>query len=227
MAVGEGQVADTAPHQRPPVTCPECLKDYDDPRKLAFHLERHREVLGPVYSPRGKSRSEPCPKGCGRHLPSSREYREHVPLCDGLAPITKEEARLRRERKDEREIAAVMEKQEKRESAARGRDQAVADAGHEERKEPTMAMQKCDECGKECSGGTGLSAHQRAAHGRKARSRKPGTRRRTPAAAPAKGASTTGDALRADAERCREQAQELEEKAEKLEEMAKQVEALL
>lgn len=70
--------------------CPECHEHFETPDGLGAHLERHREVLPPADpSPRGKPRSVPCPKECGRHfdIKNKKELGHHIPLCDGSAPI--------------------------------------------------------------------------------------------------------------------------------------------
>lgn len=220
MLPGEGQLAETIEHRRPPATCPECLKEYEDPRKLAFHLERHREVRPPVFSPRGEARSTPCPKGCGRHFGDTRNFREHVPLCKGEPPISREQSRAERQRREDAKIAQALEAQREREEDARGRDQAAADAIREERKEQTMV--KCDECGKQCANGTGLSAHMRGVHGAKKKRERPGGGRREQPTS-----TSPGDGLRIKAVIYRQQAEELNKKADQLEELAKQADALL
>jgi len=68
--------------------CPECRVPYGDAEGLSMHLERHREVLPPSYDPGTKElMSRPCPKDCGRHFLSKREYKEHSELCDGSKPL--------------------------------------------------------------------------------------------------------------------------------------------
>jgi len=76
---------------RSPATlrCPACGGEpFPDPRRLAIHMERHREVLSPVReSGTGRELSHRCPKGCGRNFPTLLEFREHSPVCDGSEPL--------------------------------------------------------------------------------------------------------------------------------------------
>lgn len=128
-------------HRRPPSVCPECLKEYDDPRKLAFHLERHREVKGPVYAIRGALRSRECPKKCGRHFLHPKEYREHAPLCDGQQPITREQTLETRKHIQDGKLAEAKETQLQREEEARARASRVSDALPKNR-EPRKVRQR-------------------------------------------------------------------------------------
>ncbi len=70
--------------------CPECPERFEKPEDLGPHLERHREITKAAPpSPRGKPRSFPCPKDCGRHFPklTGEDFRAHYKLCDGSVPI--------------------------------------------------------------------------------------------------------------------------------------------
>lgn len=70
------------------VICPECKAPFKDIDKMAFHLERHREVVAETRHRRtGKVLSKPCPRKCGRHFSHWKEYEEHVKLCDGKQPL--------------------------------------------------------------------------------------------------------------------------------------------
>ena len=78
-----------------PLLCPECFLEFT-PNEMGTHLERHREVLGPLFSKRGLPRSKACPKKCGRYFPlilSTRrraphmDYKIHTALCDGKPPL--------------------------------------------------------------------------------------------------------------------------------------------
>ena len=76
------------PHKRPPNFCSYCKdeKPWDDPREFGLHLERHREMMPPIYL-KGKLVSTECPQKCGRHFFRPSHYREHVPLCNGETPL--------------------------------------------------------------------------------------------------------------------------------------------
>jgi uncharacterized C2H2 Zn-finger protein len=99
--VGQKREAAVAEERAKFFECPECHEHFQTPEGLGSHLERHREVLPAAPpSPRGKPRSLPCPRDCGRHFPlkEKREYTAHVALCDGSAPIA---AVIEEERKEE------------------------------------------------------------------------------------------------------------------------------
>ncbi len=181
-------------------TCPECLEEFQDPRKLALHLERHRPVDGPLLKKRSQELlTQPCPKDCGRHFRGSRDYREHTLLCTGEKPIPHWEAtRLR----------AI------REAAARKKTMAVRGDATKE----VIPMVTCPKCDKECADERGLSAHMRSHKGKKPRAAKKGKRR----GPKPKGARTTkglGQSLRDKAEEYREKADRLEAIADELDQL--------
>lgn len=76
---------------RSPATliCPGCGgKPFPDARRLAVHLERHRDVQAALRDhATGRELSHACPAGCGRSFPSLVEFREHAPICDGRPPL--------------------------------------------------------------------------------------------------------------------------------------------
>lgn len=128
--------------------CPECRTPYPEADAFAKHLERHREVLPAQYSVRGKLKTKPCKKGCGRHLKKASEIRGHEKLCDGSRPLAHGES------PEVTPIKAPIERKEE------------------------MPDYTCDLCSQECGGGAGLAAHKRSKHGVKRRGRKPGRRSR-------------------------------------------------
>lgn len=68
--------------------CEACSFRAIDARNLAIHLERHRPVEPPSFDrDTGKITSFRCPQKCGRNFTTLTRYRDHVPLCDGQAPI--------------------------------------------------------------------------------------------------------------------------------------------
>lgn len=187
--------------------CPECEFE-DSPRKLAFHLERHREVTPAQHHHRtGKALTTPCPEKCGRHFLSPRDYREHVPLCDGSAPIVKgmrpEAEQLRKEL-----------------------------GPHLNRLPPERTvredeMEKCDVCGKECKSKAALGQHKYHAH--KKKGKKPRGDARKPAPPPGRGPRLGRDTSNSAAlgHQLREQAAAHRKKADRLESMAEEVESLV
>jgi hypothetical protein len=193
-----------------PPTCPECNPPAEFSRleELSAHLERHREVKGPVYDPKSKTlMSRPCPHDCGRHFISKAEYKDHTALCDGSPPIVKinEEAE---------ELKVEM-----------GLKLAKKEDG----------MLKCPDCPKTFERPAALGAHRRWRHGRNARSPEkdvpaPAPRRAArgpqPVAdpQPAPVAAPNGSNM---IELLREKAAEHRRKADRLEEMAVELESLL
>lgn len=83
---------------RSPATlrCPACGGNpFPDPRRLAVHLERHREVQAAVVDHgTGRELSHRCPADCGRHFQTLVEFREHAPVCDGKPPLPPLDGRM-------------------------------------------------------------------------------------------------------------------------------------
>lgn len=71
--------------------CPECPERLLSLEALGQHLERHREITAPAApSKRGRPKSRPCPKNCGRFFPligNNEDWKSHTALCDGSEPI--------------------------------------------------------------------------------------------------------------------------------------------
>jgi hypothetical protein len=202
-----------------PLTCPECLVDFQgDHDKLAVHIERHREVGAKIVDKRtGDVESRECPKGCGRHFLSKKDFKEHTTLCDGSAPLPV--------KKDREALIIIDEIPISRLGKKKGRKEGDGGMGQ---------VYKCTDCGKEFDRPNTLGIHRKYKHGvagkgRKAAGGRGGARKRAePAATPARAdtgnASADGAGLLG---QLRDAAQSHRTKADRIEELAKELETLL
>ena len=118
------------------VECPECKTPFIDLDKMAIHMERHREVHPPTLDKTsGEEMSKPCPKACGRHFLSKREYKEHSELCDGSTPIPP---------KKTEEAVVIIDSIEKFKSTEPMAELDLSEV--RKRKEGEAGMFKCEYC---------------------------------------------------------------------------------
>ncbi len=181
-------------------------------------FRRFGEVGEKIFSTNGKTLiSKECPRLCGRHLKSSKDYREHVSMCKGEKPITRAESKEARDRNRAEEAGRPWTPSRIQLSSKVKKKPAPEET--EPETERTKTMVKCPKCDKEYNDGRGLSPHLRHAHGitasKKPAGKPPGKRRGRPPGRSAAAAVLT------------ETADELTEKADKLDKIAEEVAALL
>lgn len=199
-----------------PLACPECLEEFGtDHEKLAVHIERHREVGKKILHKRtGEAETRECPKGCGRHFLSKKEYKEHTTLCDGSPPLPPGKPKP----PPAAPPIVIIDSIDK----LKGK-----------------GMLKCEDCNEEFQKPNTLAIHRRFKHGVPGKSRRGPGRPRGSASKPRDGdaaapAAPAGAELARDASdgagllfQLKKAAQDHRDKASRIEELAKELETLL